>query len=170
MRRLSAFGIVFISLLLLAGAVAIPFFFESPSMWYKFGVEKASLRAGKMLGMAAGLLLLFQLPLAGRLKALDRIFSLPGLMRQHRIHAWTIVVVAVMHPLCVLLSEGTVLVPLELRYWPEWVGVGLLVCILTQFICSRWRRRWGLAFHTWLPSHRITGLLIAFCWSFMCCM
>jgi predicted ferric reductase len=161
MRRLSAFGIVFISLLLLAGAVAIPFFFESPSMWYKFGVEKASLRAGKMLGMAAGLLLLFQLPLAGRLKALDRIFSLPGLMRQHRIHAWTIVVVAVMHPFCVLLSEGTVLVPMELRYWPEWVGVGLLVCILTQFICSRWRRRWGLAFHTWLPSHRITGLLIA---------
>ena len=36
---------------------------------------KFPLRAGKMLGMAAGLLILLQLPLAGRLKFLDRIFS-----------------------------------------------------------------------------------------------
>jgi predicted ferric reductase len=161
MRRVSAIGTIVFFLFLLAGALAIPFFFESPSIWYKFGIEKASLRAGKVLGMVAGLLLLIQLPLAGRLKLLDRIFSLPALMRQHRMHAWTIAVIAVIHPACVLLPEGTILVPLEIRYWPEWVGVGLLVCILIQFVCSRWRRRWGLAFHTWLPLHRIAGLLIA---------
>jgi predicted ferric reductase len=119
MRYLSASVMVLFLLFLLAGALAIPFFFESPSMWYKFGIEKVSLRAGKMLGMAAGLIILLQLPLAGRLKTLDRIFSMPGLIRQHRIHAWAIVLMALIHPLCVLLAKGTISVPMEMRYWPE---------------------------------------------------
>jgi hypothetical protein len=36
--------------LLLARALTIPFFFESPSMWHPFGVDKAILRTGKILG------------------------------------------------------------------------------------------------------------------------
>jgi len=130
-------------------------------MWYKFGAAKISLRAGKMLGMAAGLLILLQLPLAGRLKFLDRIFSLPGLIRQHRWHAWAIVLMALIHPLCVLLAEGKLMIPLEMRYWPEWVGVGLLVVLLAQFICTQWRRPLKIAFHHWLTGHRIAGLTIA---------
>ena len=153
--------IVLVLLMLLAAALSIPFYFESPSMWYKFGIEKASLRAGKMLGLAAGLFILLQLPLAGRLKLLDRIFSLPDLIRQHRLHAWVIVLMALIHPACVLLPDGILIVPLEMRYWPEWVGVGLLVTILIQFVLSRWRQTLGLAFHIWLKFHRIFGLLIA---------
>ena len=161
-NRFLLIGLLFLSLLvLLAATLAIPFFFESPSMWYKFGIDKTSLRAGKMLGLTAGLLILLQLALAGRLKFLDRMFSLPGLIRQHGLHAWAIVLMAVIHPLCVRLPEGTILVPLEMRYWPEWVGVGLLAAILIQFACSHWRRPLGLAFHIWLPFHRITGLLVA---------
>ncbi|MFO7714665.1 hypothetical protein [Desulfosarcina sp.] len=161
LRYLWAAAAILFSLLLLAAALAVPFFFESPSMWYKFGAGKVSLLTGKMLGMATGLLLLFQLPLAGRLKVLDRIFSMPGLLRQHRVHAWAIAMMALMHPACVLLSEGSIVVPLEMRYWPEWVGVVLLAIVLMQFGCSRWRRSLGLAFHIWAPFHRITGLLIA---------
>ena len=161
MRVLLATAIVALLLLTLAGALTIPFLFESPSMWYKFGIEKTSLRAGKMLGLTAGLLIFLQLPLAGRLKFLDRVFSLPGLIRQHRFHAWAIAILALIHPLCVLLPEGTLIVPLEMRYWPEWTGVLLLVFILSQFIVSRWRRSMGLAFHTWMRCHRIAGLLIA---------
>ncbi len=161
MRVLLAAALVALLLLILAGALTIPFAFESPSMWYKFGMEKVSLRTGKMLGLAAGLLILLQLPLAGRLKWLDRIFSLPGLIRQHRLHAWAIVILALVHPLCVLLPEGTLIVPLEKRYWPEWIGVGLLIFILSQFAVSRWRQSLGIAFHTWLRFHRIAGLLIA---------
>ena len=161
LRVLLATAIVALLLLTLAGALTIPFAFESPSMWYKFGIEKTSLRAGKMLGLTAGLLMLLQLPLAGRLKFLDRIFSLPGLMRQHRMHAWAIVILALIHPLCVLLPEGRLIVPLEMRYWPEWIGVVLLVFILSQFVVSQWRQSMGLAFHTWMRFHRIAGLLIA---------
>jgi len=159
-RKLLAATIIGVALLHLAGALAIPFYFESPSMWYKFGILKTSLRVGKMLGLGAGLLILLQLPLAGRLKILDRIFSLPILMRQHRIHAWIIIAAALIHPLCILLPEGNLLVPLEIRYWPEWVGVALLCVLLVQFTCSHWRQRWCLPFHIWLPVHRIVGLLI----------
>ena len=160
-RYLSATVIILFLLLLLAGALTIPFFFESPSMWYKFGIGKVGLRFGKMLGLTAGLLIIFQLPLAGRLKFLDRIFSMPGLLRQHRFHAGSIALIALIHPLCVLLPGGTIIIPLEMRYWPEWVGVGLLSIILVQFVCSRWRQPLGLAFHIWMPFHRIAGLLIA---------
>lgn len=76
MRYLWAGVVVLFLLLLLAAALAIPFVFESPSMWYKFGIETTSLRMGKMLGLTAGLLLLLQMPLAGRLKTLDRIAGL----------------------------------------------------------------------------------------------
>jgi len=156
-----AAAIVAFLLLALAGALTIPFAFESPSMWYKFGIEKVSLRTGKMLGLSACLLIFLQLPLAGRLKVLDRIFSLPGLIRQHRIHAWAIAILAFIHPLCVLIPEGTLIVPLEMRYWPEWIGVGLLASILSQFVASQWRRSLGIAFHSWLRFHRIAGLLVA---------
>jgi len=160
-RYLAATFCILLVLLLLAGALAIPFFFESPSMWYKFGAAKISLRVGKMLGMAAGLMILLQLPLAGRLKFLDRIFSLPGLIRQHRWHAWAIVLMALIHPLCVLLTEGKLMIPLETRYWPEWVGVGLLAALLIQVVAAQWRRPLKIAFHHWLTGHRIAGLLIA---------
>ena len=120
-RYLLATLIILLLLLLIAGALAVPFLFESPTMWYKFGIEKVSLRAGKMLGLVAGLMLLIQLPLAGRLRVLDRIFSLPGLMRQHRIHAWAIALIALIHPLCVLLPEDTLIVPpcTPATAWPK---------------------------------------------------
>ncbi len=103
MRVLLPAAIVALLFLTLAGALTIPFAFESPSMWYKFGIEKISLRTGKMLGLSACLLIFLELPLAGRLKFLDRIFSLPGLIRQHRMHAWAIAILALIQPLCVLL-------------------------------------------------------------------
>jgi len=154
-------SIIFLILLLTAGALSIPFLFESPSMWYKIGIDKGLLRAGKMLGIFAGTLLLLQLPLAGRLKLLDRLFALPGLVRQHRYHAWIIALMALLHPLCVSIPEDRLLIPLEMRYWPEWIGVALLSLIVLQFVASHWRKRLKITFHTWLRCHRVAGLLAA---------
>lgn len=155
-----AAAIILLSTLLLVAALSIPFLFESPSMWYKFGIAKTSLRTGKLIGLAAGVLILLQLPLAGRLKFLDRVFSMPGLIREHRIHAWVIAAMALAHPALVLYSEGKWLIPLEMRYWPEWVGVGLMAMILLLLVVSQWRKRLGIAFHVWIRLHRIGGLLI----------
>jgi len=155
------FFTVAVVLLLLGAVLTIPFLFESPSLWYKSGIEKTCLRFGKMVGLAAGFLLLLQLPMASRSKILDRIFSLPGLMRQHRLHAGLIAFLALLHPLLVLLPEDKIIVPLETRYWPEWIGVGLLTVILVQFASSQWRQHVGMVFHHWLLFHRILGLMIA---------
>lgn len=136
--------------LLLAGAVSIPFIFESPSMWYKFSLAKTLLRTGKMLGLAAATLLFFQLLLAGRLKVVDRVFSLPNLVRSHGLNAIVILLLAVLHPILVLTSGKKLLIPLELRYWPEWLGVGLLTLIVIQLSSSQWRRAFRIKFHRWL--------------------
>jgi predicted ferric reductase len=146
--------------LLLVGAMSVPFFFESPSMWYKFGFDKALLRTGKMFGLAAATLLFFQLFLAGRLKVLDRVFSLPGLVRSHRLNAFAILFLALSHPILVLSSEEKLIIPLELRYWPEWVGVGVLTLIVLQFSLSQWRRSFRITFHRWLLWHRCVGVSI----------
>ncbi|WP_419659419.1 ferric reductase-like transmembrane domain-containing protein [Desulfosarcina variabilis] len=159
-RATVAIAIILLAVLLLAAALTVPYLFESPSMWYKFGMDKTSLRVGKMLGLAAGVLILLQLPLAGRFKFLDRVFSMPGLIRQHRMHAWAIAALALAHPAFVLYSEKKWLIPWEIRYWPEWVGGGLLIMILLVLVASYWRKRMGLAFHVWAPLHRFGGLLI----------
>ncbi len=153
-------SIFLLFLLLTASALSIPFLFESPSMWYKIGIDKSLLRTGKMVGIFAGLLVLLQVPLAGRIKLLDRLFSLPGLIRQHRYNAWIIVLMALLHPVCVSIPEDRLFIPLEIRYWPEWVGVVLLVLVLLQFFTSQWRNRLKITFHTWMRVHRTAGLLI----------
>jgi predicted ferric reductase len=146
--------------LLLVGAMSVPFFFESPSLWYKFGFDKALLRTGKMLGLTAATLLFLQLLLAGRLKVLDRVFSLPDLFRIHRLNARVILLLAASHSILVLTSGEKVFIPLELRYWPEWVGVGLLTLIVIQFSVSQWRRTFRITFHGWLLWHRCVGVFI----------
>jgi predicted ferric reductase len=92
-------------LLLIGGALTIPFKFESASMFYKFGLDKIVLRTAKMVGLTVAVLLLLQLPLAGRLKWLDRIFSLPGLYRMHRFNAYAIGVLVLIHPILIKTAQ-----------------------------------------------------------------
>jgi hypothetical protein len=51
------------------------------------------------------------------------------------------------------------LIPVETRYWPDWLGVGLLAAIGLQFVCSRWRPSLKLAFHRRLPR-----IALPVCW------
>jgi len=146
--------------LFMAGALSIPFFFESPSMWYKFGLAKILLRSGKVVGTAAAVLLFYQLSLVARLKVLDRVFALPGLVRTHRLNAIFILLLACLHPVLVLTSDNTLVIPLEMRYWPEWLGVGLLALIVVQFSTSRWRTDARMRFHRWMFLHRWLGFTV----------
>ncbi len=140
-----------------AGILALPYFFESQSMYYKFGWDKTLLRSGKMVGLSAALLVFLQLPLAGRLKWLDRIFSLPRLYRVHRFFAYTVASLVVAHPVLVFLPDKMLMIPFEARYWPEWVGAGLLMTLLLQFALARWRPKIFKAYQKWLWLHRIMG-------------
>ncbi|MCF8080615.1 MAG: ferric reductase-like transmembrane domain-containing protein [Desulfobacterales bacterium] len=153
--------IVAAALAMIAAVLVVPFKFESPSMYYKFGADKLLLRAGKLVGLTAALLLFFQLPLAGRLKALDRVFSLPALYRAHRIGAYAAAVLALAHPALVLVPDDMYMIPFQARYWPEWVGAGLLVLILCQVVFSRFRRVFSIRYHRWLWIHRLAGVAVA---------
>lgn len=153
-------AVVLVFLVVLAGAVAIPFRFESSSMLYKFGSEKAMLRAGKILGMIAGLLLLMQLLWSARIKFLDRIFGLNNLFRFHRLMGGIIVGCALIHPILVYLPDNSLIIPLTKRYWPELVGLGLLLSILIMVITSILRARLRFSYHCWRTAHRLGAVVV----------
>lgn len=158
-RKTLAALLITIAVVLLAATLTIPFLFESQSMFYKFGWKKTLLRVGKMVGLAAAFLVCLQLALAGRLKWLDRIFSLPALYSAHRYIAYAIVVLVIVHPILVFIPDNMLMIPFEARYWPEWVGAGLLVVILFQFGMSQWRLKIFRAYQKWLLFHRLMGIL-----------
>jgi len=152
--------LIMAALLLLTGALCIPFLFESPSIHYKFGFDKTLLRTGKLLGMAAATLLLIQMLPGARLKFLDRIFSLPRVWAFHRFNGFIIALLAVLHPVFILWPENFTLPPLRLEYWPQAAGLLLLVLICLQVGVSQWRQKFNLAFHRWQTFHRYTGGLV----------
>jgi predicted ferric reductase len=159
-RHLWIAALLFIVILCISGVLSIPFFFESPSIRYKFGFDKTLLRAGQMVGLAAAALLLLQLPLAARLKWLDRIFALPTLYRIHRINALTLILLILLHPVLVFAPDGIIMIPFKARYWPEWVGVGLLIVICCQILISNWRRVFFEAYSKWQFCHRLAGMVV----------
>jgi predicted ferric reductase len=152
--------IILMVVVLISGAISIAFLYESPSIKYKFGWDKVMLRTGKVIGLAAGVLLLLQLPIAGRIKLFDRIFSLPGLYKIHRINGYIIGLLIVLHPILVTLPEDRFMIPLEARYWPEWIGVGLLLAVLGQITMGRWRTVLIKHYPRWLLMHRLMGSAI----------
>jgi len=159
-RRVLGTLCFFLALLLLAGAWTIPFVFESSTMFYKFGLEKALLRGGKVAGVTAAVLLFFQVLLVSRLNILDKIFALNRVYNFHRINGIAIAVLALLHPILILGAEGFTLFPFEKRYWPEFLGVGMSVVILGTVAASNWRLVWGLAYDFWLRLHRPVTLVI----------
>jgi predicted ferric reductase len=154
-------GIVILGvLLLLGGAWTIPFKFESSSIYYKFGLDRIVLRTAKIVGLTAAVLLLLQLVLAGRLRWVDRIYPLPFLYRIHRFNAFVIGALVAIHPILIQTAEHSWMIPLETRYWPEWVGAGLLTAILIHLGFGRWRRRFFKAYGKWRWTHGTLAVTI----------
>ena len=139
---------------LLLGAASIPFVYEKGSILYKFGADKVFLRAGKVVGISAAVLLLLQLVLSGRIKVLDRIFALNRLYRFHRINAVVLSVLALLHPLLVFAPEDLRSFPLQLQYWPEMLGAVLLILIALLSATALWRIFLEFNFQRWLVFHR----------------
>jgi len=160
-ERLLKAGVVLVTFaFLLIGALSIAFLFESPSIKYKFGIDKSLLRTGKLLGLAATTLLLVQLLLGARLKVLDRIFTLPRVWAWHRINGYLIALLALLHPVFIMWPEDFTLPPLELEYWPQAVGLLLLILICCQVAVSRWRQKLGIVFQRWRQIHGYVGGLV----------
>jgi predicted ferric reductase len=145
---------LFILIAVLGGACTIPFYFESASIYYKTGMDKFMLRTGKILGIVAALLMVFQLIFIGRFSALDKIWGLKKLVHYHRINGVILLIVALIHPVLILGADHFVLFPVESKYWPEFVGVFLLVMLLLFVGVSHWQKPLGIPYKMWRGMHK----------------
>jgi predicted ferric reductase len=146
---------IFLALFFIAGAWTIPFLFESPSIYYKIGIDKTLLRTGKVLGVTVAALVFFQVLLVSRLKFLDRTFSLNRMVTFHRRNGIAIASLALCHPILIIAAENFTIFPFEKRYWPEFLGVGVLFYILVIVTTANWRLMFNMAYDKWLRFHRL---------------
>jgi len=142
-----------------AGALSIPFVYESQTMWYKVGHAKLLLRAGQLAGLCAVLVLFIQIILGARGKFLEEHFGVAALMRWHRSNGLLLAFLALFHMALVLIPEGITNLPFGTKFWPEMVGGLLLFLILAMVITSQFRQQLGLVYKRWRFMHR----LLAYC-------
>lgn len=153
-RRWLRIFIIAAGILTAGAAASVPWFFESPSLFYKLGTDRLLLQAGKASGLIAAVLIVFQVIPVARFRGLEQVFPLKTLHGFHRNSGKAIAVLAVIHPLLILASEDFVGFPFEKRYWPEYLGAGLLVWLLLVVCVSIWRKQLKLSATAWRSFHR----------------
>ena len=152
--------VVLLAMALLAGGWSIPFQFESFSILYKFGKLKVYLRYGKVIGITVALLLLFQVLLASRLKIFEQIFSVKILFILHRINGFIITCLVAVHPVLIKASENFIPYTFGKKYYPEFVGIGLIFVLLTVSAAAIFRNFFKMPYVRWRFLHRLGATLI----------
>ena len=152
--------LVMLSMALLAGGWSIPFQFESFSILYKFGKLKIYLRYGKVIGITVALLLLYQVLLASRLKILELIFSKKILFMLHRVNGFIITCLVAVHPVLIKASENFIPYTFGKKYYPEFVGIGLIFILLTVSVTAIFRNFFKMPYVRWRFLHRSGATLV----------
>ena len=151
---------VVLSLAGLGAGICVPFFFESQSLYYKFGLDKALLQWGKAAGLAAAVLMVYQIVFVSRFRILETHFTRKRLWAAHKTCGKLIALLVTLHPVLILGSDGFAFFPLEKRYWPEFSGIFLWVLILGIVGVSVFQNKLPVSYKTWQALHR-TGVLVA---------
>jgi predicted ferric reductase len=151
--------------LILGAAAWTPIIFESQSLYYKFGLEKNLLQAGKSLGWLALALMVGQVILASRFVFIERRIPLKLLMVLHRGGGILIGILILVHPLLILWADGFSLFPLEWRYWPEFLGGFTAFFVAAIVVVSMFRARFNIGYKHWQHVHRLctpTAVILVF--------
>lgn len=143
-----------------AGALAVPFYFETQTLWYKVGIDRTMLRAGQLAAMLALVFLFVQVTMALRSRYLEGLFGVASLLRWHRINGLVIGVLALCHVLLVLVPEGIANLPIGKKYWPEMVGMFLFLILLAMIVSSYFREKLELDYRRWKAVHRMLAFLV----------
>ncbi len=159
-RLLLGLLLVILAMLLLVAGWTIPFQFESSSILYKFGMQKVLLRSGKIVGITVALLLFYQILLASHLKFMERIFPQKNLLALHRFNGFLITLLVLVHPFLIKASENFTAYRFESKYYPEFVGIGLMLVILTVSMLAFFRERIDINYGKWLFLHRFGATII----------
>jgi predicted ferric reductase len=152
--------VVLLAMSLLAGGWSIPFHFESFSILYKFGKLKQYLRYGKVIGITVALLLFFQVVLAARLKILVQIFSAKNILMLHRINGVIIACLVAAHPLLIKASDNFTPYTFGEKYYPEFVGIGLIFVVLTVSLTAVFRNLLKMNYSRWRLLHRMGATMV----------
>jgi len=155
-------GIALLALLLLVSGWTIPFHFESQSILYKFGMEKTFLRSGKMIGITIAMLVFFQIILASRVAMFEQVFSVKRLLFLHRINGKIITLLIISHPVLIKASEKFTPYTFEKKYYPEFIGIALLVLLLIVSLTAIFRNFFKMPYTWWLFLHRLGVTLALF--------
>lgn len=152
--------LVILAMLLLVAGWTVPFQFESSSILYKFGIQKVLLRSGKIVGITVAVLLFYQILLVSHLKFMEQIFIQKRLLALHRFNGFLVALLVLVHPVLNKASENFTAYMFESKYYPEFVGIGLMLVILTVAILAFFRERLGTYYGKWLLLHRIGATMI----------
>ncbi len=158
-RTLHLTYIAAVFIFVVGGALSIPFVYESQTLWYKIGVDKTLLRAGKIAGLLTAILLLVQMFLAVRGKILEELFGVRSLVSWHRVNGILILVLALIHVTLILVPEGIINLPIGAKFWPEMVGAVLLLIVFYMVVSSLLRQRLGVIYARWRAFHKLLGYL-----------
>ncbi len=139
---------------------SLPFLYESFSMLYKFGIQKVYLRSGKVIGITVAILVFYQILLASHLKFLERIFSLKRLIVLHRINGIIITLLVFVHPMLIKASENFIFYTFDKKYVPEFIGISLLLVILSVSVTATFRKFFKISYDKWLLLHRLGVTLV----------
>ena len=152
--------IVLSAMLLLAGAWSIPFHFESFSILYKFGKLKVYLRYGKVIGITVVLLIFYQIVIASHFKFLEKIFSFKSMLVLHRLNGIIMGSLAAVHPLLIKASENFTPYTFGKKYYPEFLGIGLLFVLLGLSGTAIFKNFFKIPHKRWLLLHRLNATLV----------
>lgn len=153
-RTVLRLTVALLALLLLVGGWSIPFYYESSSILYKFGPEKIYLRSGRMVGITVVVLVFFQVTMAARLNFFEQIFSVKDIFSLHRINGTAIALLAGLHPLLIKASENFAAYTFDKKYYPEFLGIGLLCNVLLLSGTAVFRSFLKVSYSSWLHQHR----------------
>lgn len=159
-RVVLAFLIIVSVLLLLIGGWIIPFKFESFSILYKFGQGKIYLRYGKVAGITIALLIFYQVLLASRFVVFKQVLTAKGLLALHRFNGIAITILAGVHPLLIKASDNFTPYTFVKKYYPEFLGIGLLCVLLAFSLAAVFRNFLKISYKKWLLWHRLGATLV----------
>ncbi len=154
-------GLVCCFFVFLGGSLAVPFYFETQTLWYKTGLDKVMLRTGQLAGLFTLVLLVLQIVLALRGRFLQDLFGgVKNTLRWHRTNGLLIAGAALCHVILVLAPDGIGNLPIGAKYWPEMVGEGLFLLLLATVLSSHYRAALRLNYTLWRAVHRPLGYLL----------
>jgi predicted ferric reductase len=159
-RVVLTFLIIVSVLLLLIGGWTIPYRFESFSILYKFGLEKIYLRYGKVIGITIALLIFYQVLLASRFLVFKQVLSAKGRLVLHRFNGIAITILAGVHPLLIKASDNFTPYTFVKKYYPEFLGIGLLCVLLAFSLAAVFRNFLKISYKKWLLWHRLGATLV----------